>query len=97
MKKSIAKQEQKTVEYKGTTFILQPGHKVFECNLKTGLVKEHPIKKKLNILFWQKPIYQVTYLPDIIHRPAFDIHKARINFKEMTSQLRKENPNFKIH
>lgn len=99
MKKGSAKPKQIKVAYKGTTFILQPGHKVFECNLVTGLVKEHPIHKTLEskILFWTEPVYTVTYRENIVHKPAFDIHKAMIDFKDMTSEIRKKDKMFRVH
>lgn len=87
MIKGEKKQEQKIVEYKGDTFILQPGHKVFEMNLNTGIVKEHPVKRKFDLLFWRKPRYAVQYKENLIHIPAFNLHKARIAFKHMTKNL----------
>lgn len=87
MKKGEKIPEQKIVEYKGDTFILKPGHKVFEMNLKSGIVKEHPVKRKFDLLFWRKPRYAVEYNENLIHIPAFDLHKARIQFKHMTKNL----------
>lgn len=87
MKKGDKTPERKIVEYKGTTFVLPPGHKVFELNLKSGVVKEHPVTKKFDLLFWRKPKYAVTYKEHLIHIPAFDIHKARIRFKHMVKPL----------
>lgn len=87
MKKGQKTPEQKIVEYKGTTFVLPPGHKVFQLDLRTGKVSEHKITRKFDLLFWRKPRFGVTYKEHLLHIPAFDIHKARIRFKHMTKNL----------
>lgn len=90
MKKGEKTPERKIVEYKGQTFVLQPGHKVYECNSETGIVKEHKVVRKFDLLFWRKPRYTVTYGPNILHTPAHDIHKAVIAFKHMLRLVIKE-------
>jgi hypothetical protein len=84
MKKGDPIPERKIVEYKGDTFVLQPGHKVFELNTKSGEVKEHKLVRVFDLLFWRKPRYTVTYKEHLLHTPAFDLHKAKIKFKQMT-------------
>lgn len=86
MEKSHSPKEKKEricVEYKGGELILQPGHKVFEINLNTGVVKEHKLYRKFTLAFWKKPVYKVEYHEHLMHLPAYDIHKARIKFKEL--------------
>lgn len=77
------------VRYKGDTFILQPGHKVYECDTDTGIVKEHQLKKSFwsRVLFWTEPIFEVDYKQNLIHRPFFDIDKAVTGFNQMCRQL----------
>ena len=78
------KQEKRIcVEYKGGNLILQPGHKVFEINLNTGKVKEHKIYRKFDLFFWRKPIYKLDYQEHLLHVPAYDIHKARVQFRTL--------------
>lgn len=77
------KEQRICVEYKGGELILQPGHKVFQINLKTGIVSEHKLYRKFTLFFWKKPVYKIDYHKDYIHIPAYDIHKARITFKHL--------------
>jgi hypothetical protein len=78
------KQEKRIcVEYKGGNLILQPGHKVFEINLNTGKVKEHPIRRKFTLFFWRKPVYQLDYHEHLLHVPAYDLYKAKLQFRTL--------------
>ncbi len=87
MKKGDPTPEQIYVKYKGTRFLLPPGHKVFECDTNTGLVREHKLKWAFT-WFWQKGrTYTVTYNYHIVHRPAFNIEKAIVEFKHQLKVL----------
>lgn len=87
MKRGEKTPDQIVVEYKGQEWKLPPGHKVFEMNIGTGIVREHKIKKKFTLFFWRKPKYEVSYAENIIHLVAFDIHKAVVKFKHLTKKL----------
>lgn len=77
------KKQRICVEYKGGDLILQPGHKVFEINLKTGVVREHKLYRRFTLFFWRKPVYKIHYDPNLLHIPAYDLYKARITFKHL--------------
>lgn len=93
MKKGDPKLKRLCVEYKGGELILQPGHKVFELDLKTGLVSEYKLKIKLLTILSKRKTYYVEDHPDKLHIPAFDINKALISFKKLARPL---NINVKI-
>lgn len=87
MKKNQPIPERIQVNYKGDVFILQPGHSVFELNIKTGLIRQHGLRKRFSLQFWKKPVYEIREHPDLLHVPAFNIYKAAVMLKSMSKTL----------
>ena len=79
------------VEYKGGELILNPGHKVFELDLKTGFVTEYKLIRKFTLvrmILGKAPKYRVdTSDNNKLHLPAFSIEKAQIAFKNLVKSL----------
>ncbi len=84
------KEESLCVEYKGQELILQPGHKVFELDIKTGQVSEYKLKRKIDLesVMKRKKKYKVDCTDkNKMHVPAYNIEKARIKFKQVVKSL----------